>query len=174
MPVLWPRTSATILDARSEATAERFGVSLPELFLGEETLLERFVPSGRLARDVRAVAETSRAAIDGLRRRALMLDPSLERPLSKTSETVSRALETFAGKVEAAEARAKGFAPEKLRRLARRVRPEGKPQERVVSVAATVLDLGREFAARLCAGLDIAERRHRIVHIGQGDRGDAS
>jgi bacillithiol biosynthesis cysteine-adding enzyme BshC len=172
MPVLWPRTSLTVLDARSVRTMERFGIPQHDLFAGEDGLLGRYVPSGSLAKEVRAAAERTRAALEHLRPSALRVDPTLERPLGKTIDSVSRAFGAFGAKLEAAEARARGFAPEKLKRLAAFVRPDGRPQERAFCVSSLLLSAGRRVVDELLGMLDIHDRRHKVVRIEGGSQSD--
>ena len=168
MPIPWPRLSATIIDARSLATAARFGVDQREMFLPEEELLSRFRPEGRLAGAVREAATSAKNALEGIRPAALGLDETLERPLRKTLAAVRRAFGTFGDKVEAAEARVRGFAPEKLRRLAAWVRPGGLSQERVFgSVSLQLLD-GDDVFSRLLEEVDIFDRRHRLIRLAEG------
>ena len=87
---------------------------------------------------------------------------------------MGRAFETFASKVGAAEARAQGFAPEKLKRLAAWVSPGGRPQERVFAWTPMLARFGRKFASGLANELDVTSRRHHLIYIDEGGEPDVS
>jgi len=168
MPVLWPRMSATCLDARAAGTMSRFEVQPEDVFLSEAELVARFTPSGELSRRVADSGTSAEEALAGLVPEVLSLDATLRRPLEKTLDTVRRAHGALGSKVAAAEARARGFAPEKLKALARWVRPGGKPQERVFAACSILARAGEGFPARLLAELDVFDRRHRLIRLSEG------
>ncbi len=162
MPVLWPRLSATVLDARACGTLERFGLAPADVFRSGKELIDRFAPGGEIAREVALAAERASAEIEALGERALAVDSTLARPLEKTARTVAGAFEKLAGKVGRAEARARGLAPEQLEELARLVRPGGRAQERALSFASVLLLSRDGFARRLVDALDVFDARHRL------------
>jgi len=168
MPILWPRMSATCLDARSAGTMSRFGMRPRDVFLPEAELVARFTPSGELCRRVADSGRSAEEALARLEPEVLSLDATLRRPLEKTLDTVRRAHGTLGSKVAAAEARARGFAPEKLGALARWVRPGGKPQERVFAACSILARAGEGFPARVLAELDVFDHRHHLVRFPEG------
>ncbi|MHC5056966.1 MAG: bacillithiol biosynthesis cysteine-adding enzyme BshC [Planctomycetota bacterium] len=165
MPVMWPRLSATLLDRRAAATMARFGVGSSDVFAEEGEFVQRFTPKGDLARRVADAGRGAEAALLALGDEATALDSTLERPLAKTLSSAGRAFETFASKVEGAEARAQGFAPEKLRRLAAWVGPGGRQQERVFAWTWALARFGRDLASRLVGEIDVTSRRHQLVRM---------
>ena len=73
MPVAVPRTGFTILDSHSEKLLDRYGLSLPDFFHGEDALRERIaVASGSSAavRRRHGATHAVERAIDPLARRA--------------------------------------------------------------------------------------------------------
>jgi bacillithiol biosynthesis cysteine-adding enzyme BshC len=174
MPVIWPRFSATILDSRAESAIARFGVTPADIFLKEDELVRRFTPEGDLSKRIEESGRGAASALEALRGDALALDANLAKPFAKTLGSVGRAFETFASKVRAAEARAQGFAPEKLKRLAAWVSPGGRPQERVFAWTPMLARLRRDLASRLVDELDVTSRRHHLIRINEGGEGDVS
>lgn len=168
MPILWPRMSATCLDGRSAGTMSRFDMRPQDVFLPEAELVARFTPSGELSRRVADSGRSAEEALARLEPEVLSLDATLRRPLEKTLDTVRRAHGTLGSKVVAAEARARGFAPEKLKALARWVRPRGKPQERVFAFCSILARAGEGFPARVLAELDVFDHQHRLIKFSEG------
>ena len=87
--------------------------------------------------------------VDGLRAPAIALDPTLEKPWTKTRETLLGALDAFAAKVEAAAARRGGVAQQRFDQLRQATRPNGGLQERVLSTAWFAGRYGADFGAAL-------------------------
>jgi len=173
MPVMWPRLSATVIDGRAASTIARFGLSVADVFLAEDELVRRFTPGGEIARRIEDVGRGAADALRVLGQEATALDATLAKPLAKTLGGVERAFEAFASKTGAAEARARDFAPERLRRLAAWVTPGGRPQERVFSWAWAVARFGGRLASGLVGALDLDSRRHQILLVegeGEGER----
>jgi uncharacterized protein YllA (UPF0747 family) len=168
MPILWPRMSATCLDARAAGTMSRFGMRPEDAFLPEAELVARYTPSGELSRRVAESGRSAAEALSSLEAEVLSLDATLRRPIEKTLDTVRRAHGTLGSKVAAAEARARGFAPEKLAALARWVRPGGKPQERVFAACSILARAGEGLPARVLAELDVFDHRHRLIRLSEG------
>jgi bacillithiol biosynthesis cysteine-adding enzyme BshC len=167
MPVVWPRTSATLMSARCDRIAGRFGLAPVDLFRPAAELAERVVPKGALAEKVRETGRAAVAALDGLGPDALAVDATLERPFRKTRDTVSRAFEKFGGKLAAAEARSAGLGPEKLEQLEAWVRPGGKPQERVFGTVTAALLGGKDVFDRILEEMDVFDRRHVLIRIAE-------
>lgn len=146
----------------------RFGIGQADVFLPEREILKRYTPEGHLAEDVRAASRAAAEGLAAVEGTVLALDATLERPLAKTGDTVARAFDTFAEKVAAAEARVRGFAPERLKRLAAWARPGGRPQERVFSFLALAASAREDFVGRLLEEIDVLDHRHQIIHLAEG------
>jgi len=163
MPLLWPRLSATLLDEESRKTLSRFGLEVEDLFLEGRELGKRGLPGGRGAAALeglkaRFLEELRRIGGEGIR-----LEPTLEAPFRKTGDQAARLLDRLAARTAAAEARARGFAPSRLERLSRWVRPGGKPQERAFAFFPFLPLLGREGIGEPPEGLDVLDFRHRVI-----------
>ncbi|MHC4252220.1 MAG: bacillithiol biosynthesis cysteine-adding enzyme BshC [Planctomycetota bacterium] len=171
MPVMWPRLSATVLDRRAAGTMARFGVGGADVFADEAALVRRFTPAGDVSKRIEKAGRDAATALQGLDEEATALDATLAKPLAKTLGSVARAFGAFAAKAGAAEARARGFAPEKLRRLAAWVAPGGQPQERVFAWTWGLAQFGGPLASRLVEELDVTSRMHHLIRVDEGDEG---
>ncbi len=165
MPLLWPRLSASLLDPFHGKIVERFGLAPEDLFLPLEELRAKAVPGGEKAARVRSLREGIRRDLAQAWKEVSSLAPTLEGPFRKTSDQVSRALERLEKKVAAAESEAAGFAPAKVERLARWVRPGGIPQERAFAFFPFLPLLGEDGLARVVRELDVLDFRHRVLWV---------
>lgn len=127
------RPQTLVLESHQVDKLEETGLTLAQLLSPEEEL-ERLLAADR-GGFVAEPREKALAALDELEGPALALDASLEGPLGKTRKQVERALEAFAGKVQAAAARRDEVRANRVRKLRATVLPGGKLQERVVCSA---------------------------------------
>ena len=93
----------------------------------------------------------------------MALDPTLEKPWTKTRETLLGALDAFAAKVEAAAARRGGVAQQRFESLRQATRPGGGLQERVLSTAWFAGRYGAIFGQALLDQLVLDPRRLVLV-----------
>lgn len=163
-PLVALRPQALVLEGHQPEHLVSWGGRLEDL-LAESADLDRLLSGGSGAALAQPSRERIAAALAELRAPALALDPSLERPLEKTRETVERALEAFAQKLEAAAARRDETARARLVRLRAAVRPAGGLQERVVSSLQYPGKYGPAFVERFAAALELNPRRLQIVTL---------
>jgi bacillithiol biosynthesis cysteine-adding enzyme BshC len=163
-PLVALRPQALVLEGHQPEHLASWGGRLEDL-LAENADLDRLTSGGSGAALVQPARERIAAALAELRDPALALDPSLERPLEKTRETVERALEAFAQKLEAAAARRDETARARLVRLRAALRPAGGLQERVVSSLQFPGKYGPAFAERFAAALELDPRHLQIVTL---------
>jgi len=164
-PTVALRPHALVLDMRSREHLDGLGGTLDELLAHPEALAARLAQrgGGGFVGAARAEIETR---LEGLRAPAAGLDPGLERAWERTRESVLRALEAFAHKVDAAAARRDETAAHRLAQLSQLVRPGGRVQERELAAAWFAGRWGETFGARLADQLDLDARRLSLVDPG--------
>jgi bacillithiol synthase len=163
-PLVALRPLSLVLEGHQPEHLASWGGSLREL-LAAGADLDRLVSRGSGAALASPARQRIGEALAALREPALALDSSLERPFEKTRETVERALDAFAQKLEAAAARRDETARARLQRLHAALRPAGGFQERVVSSIHYPGKYGAAFVERFAATLDLDARRLQIVTL---------
>ncbi len=156
------RPQAAVLPAKSARRLAELGLGAAELLAdpaGAERRLGERRGGGFVAPPRAAIA----ALLDELRAPALALDPSLEKPWTKTRDSALHALDLFAEKAANAAARRDETARQRFAALVRLLRPEDAPQERVISPAHFVGEYGDGFGAALLDGLDLDPRRLSLI-----------
>jgi len=154
------RPQTLVLERKQVEHLNELGVSLDELFA---TPVERLLAAKLGADVVTPVRRRIDELLAGLRQPILALDPTLERPLAKTTAQVGRNLDQLASKVAAAVARRHDVWQRRLARIAVTCRPAGTLQERALSVAHLAARYGTPAAAALCDQLDLDPTRLRAV-----------
>jgi bacillithiol biosynthesis cysteine-adding enzyme BshC len=156
------RPQAAVLPAKQARRLAEMGIGAAEL-LADPASAERRLGERSGGDFVAARRAAVAKLLDELREPALAIDPSLEKPYGKTRESTLRALDLFADKVAAAAARRDETARQRFAALVRLLRPEEKPQERVISAAHFPGEYGDGFGAALLDGLTLDPRRLSLI-----------
>ncbi|HSM12924.1 MAG TPA: bacillithiol biosynthesis cysteine-adding enzyme BshC, partial [Thermoanaerobaculia bacterium] len=133
-PAVSLRSFALVLDQRSRDHLAELGGTLDELVADGDAIEARLAARAG-GGFVAPLRDQLLAEIDTLREPAVALDATLEKPWERTRESVTRALDAFAHKVEASAARRDELAAGRLAQLRRLAVPGGAPQERVLSTS---------------------------------------
>jgi uncharacterized protein YllA (UPF0747 family) len=168
MPVAVPRSSATLVDARSAARLKRYGLALPDLFRGEEQVREqmaqKLVPPALSGVFEQTRAETARLLED--------LDAHLARfdvTLTAAFETSRRKILYQLGKVERKTAREAFRRNERAARdaasLCGLVYPHRHLQERFYTILPFLARHGLELIDRLYEAIDLDCPDHRVLVV---------
>lgn len=162
------RPQVLVFERRQREHVAELGAELEELLFAPEAIAHRLaaLAGGGF---VSAAREDAERLLDGLRTPAIALDPTLEKPWTKTRDTLLGALDAFAAKVEAAAARRGGVAQQRFGHLRLATRPEGGLQERVISTAWFVGRYGEIFGAALLDQLTL-DPRHLVLVDPNADR----
>ena len=168
MPVVVPRTGFTILDQHSDKLLDRYGLTLPDFFQGEDVLRERIaakvVPPALNA----ALGETSKVvdqAIARLRADLSAFDPTLGRALDRSRRKINYQLSKIEGKA----------GREAMRRNVRTMRdaasiyglifPERHLQERLYSILPFLARHGLDLVDHIYQAIELDCPDHRMMVV---------
>jgi len=163
-PVAAPRITATLVDPRAARIANALGLSGVQLLAGEESTRFKAAieATSDLLKSVRGFEEEWRARLESL---AAGLRPPLRDLTRKTREKISSVLASYGERVLAAEKEADAVVAERARKLAAHLTPEGKLQERVVSVWYFLAVAGPRLVDDLKESLDPFAGDHQLVWL---------
>lgn len=150
--------------------AER-GVSLATL-LGGAAELDRCLAAAAGPDEVRPMAAQFDAQLVELGSRLVELESQLERPWEKTRQQIARALESLASRADAAAARQDETLRSRVERLRQSLLPEGRLQERVLSVAWAAALFGESVGRHLYTALELDERKVQVVTLAADPTGE--
>jgi bacillithiol biosynthesis cysteine-adding enzyme BshC len=168
MPVAMPRTGFSILDARSVKLMDRYGLTLPDFFQGEEPLRERISAKLVPPRLIGAINDTASAidtAVARLRGELAGFDPTLALALDRSAKKIQYQI----GKIERKAGR------EALRRDERAARdaaslyglvfPERHLQERLYSILPFLAKHGLDLIGHIYNAIELECSDHRLMVI---------
>lgn len=169
-PVAVPRSGYTLLAEAEAELLERLGLS------AQEALAETFDPSTAIARmgspELAASFDRTKTDVEAALRQLLPalteLDPNLEGRWRQTVDHAYKGIDRLQDRARRADLSRNGIATQQVQRLKASLRPSGRPQERVLSVAHAISRFGVEWIHRL-PGSECPDRfTHTAVTIRGG------
>jgi bacillithiol biosynthesis cysteine-adding enzyme BshC len=168
MPVVYPRFSVTLVSRGTERALERLGIGAAELDGPEHEVVRRLararVPEG-VEEALRALREGIAGGYARLMDGAEAIDPTLRGALGSLRNRSLLEAADAERKIVSALARGGEDVLRDVRRARAELRPQGEPQERVLTVFSFLPEHGPELLR------EIADRM--TVPLGSGDRADA-
>jgi bacillithiol synthase len=165
-PLLYPRSTATLLDSASAKFLDRYRVALEALHAQDESALNKLLEDQLPPAVERAIQETE-AGMDEHARRlkavVIPIDPTLSGTVETTVDRMRETLKSLHAKIIHATKR----KDDTLRRQFTRTRalafPGGDPQERVLSIVYFVNRYGPYLADRLIDMLPVDTSKHYVL-----------
>lgn len=164
MPVVYPRTSATLVDAPTRRALARTGLNVATARGDADALFADLLPPDP-SRDA-AFAEAERAltaAFDALPLGTS--DPSLDRARASARTRALNALGRLHAQSRRADRRAHGQLRADVQRVASYLRPVGGLQERALSILPFAARYGPALVPHLLETLPLGEAAHHVVTL---------
>jgi bacillithiol biosynthesis cysteine-adding enzyme BshC len=168
MPVAVPRAGFTILDQRSARRMERYGLSLPDFFQGEEALRERIAQKltpPALSATIREATATVESAIARLRRELEHFDPTLVKALGNSERKIRHQFGRIEGKAGREAMRRDQRAVHDAASLYGLIYPERHLQERLYSILPLLAKHGFELIEHLYGTIELDCADHRLMVV---------
>lgn len=162
MPVLFMRSSATIVDHASSAMMTKYSLRIEDIFKPVDELIKNFIlkdDSYSLERVTKILSEE----MDKLSKDVSLLDPTLRSTVESEKQRISNSLHALEQKIVRAVKKKNEVDINRIRKLKDRLFPEGKLQEREVSGLSFLLNRGPEFLDALINNMDPLEKQFLIL-----------
>lgn len=166
MPLMIPRASLTLVDAKIDALCSRLGVGVAEVMeRGEhiiDDVLKRHVPASldrRIVEGRVTVADIWRGIVSEID----ALDPTLHRTAVIGSSRALRQFDFMEKKIAQAARRKNTLLRTQVQRLADSLAPKGKLQERVLCALPFLTRSGGSIIAAAAQAVDPFAPEHRVV-----------
>ena len=166
MPVVLPRSSATIVEGKNRNAVEALGHEVPEFFGDVECVINRYFersfPSD-LERQFKESREDWDRRLEQLKAEVVSFEPTLAMTFEQSAGRIAMAWENLEKKVFQAHKRKGDEIRGKFYKLATHLYPDGKPQERVFGIPYYLNKFGFEFLLRVREQLKIGTPDHQII-----------
>ncbi len=164
-PPVFPRISATILEARINRALKKYQLDLSDVFRGRDFMLRRAVASVQGVESFDRVRDRITAELESLRPSLNAVDPTLAGALDTSRQKVLHQVEALRTKFVNAEARRNETLERHLDSIGNSLFPDKKLQERVVSITSFLVRYGPGFAGRLEEALSLDSTEHQVIEI---------
>jgi bacillithiol biosynthesis cysteine-adding enzyme BshC len=168
MPVEVSRQGATLLDARSTKRLERYHLSLPDFFEGEQAVRERIAATlvpPELASAIAKAQSTSASALDSLGAALTGFDPTLVAAFATSRRKITWQLSKIERKTARESLRRNQRVTADAAALTGLLCPQKHLQERFYSILPFLARHGTELIDRLSQELTPAAPDHRILTL---------
>ena len=168
MPLVYPRASATMIEAPVQRILEKYDIEFPELQGDVEALYRHLIVERYGANIEQAFTRTDqqiRRALDELLPLLSTLDPTLLPAAKATQKRVFKELEKLKNKAIRAEKQKHQEVLQQLQRAQYHLFPLGKLQERVLSPLYFLSAVGFDFSTMLRDTLSTETCMHQLVYL---------
>ena len=168
MPVIFPRNSYTLLDAKSAKLLHRYNLPVPQLFGPQEQVESRIaaklVPSA-VAEEFSAARSVFDASLARLRSGLAAFDPTLERSAQKSTAKIHYQLEKLSRKAGREAMRRDAQATRSAGYLTNLIYPHRHLQERFYSIVPFLAKHGMDLPQRLLDEAQLACPDHIVRSV---------
>jgi bacillithiol biosynthesis cysteine-adding enzyme BshC len=166
-PIL-PRSSLTMIERHTGRVLERYGLSLEDLFAGQENVLKRVVEEHLGAETAKVFATTEgtvNSELDQLREQLRSIDPTLADALETGRKKINYQLEGLRTRFHRSQMARNEAAHRQLQRAFDQLYPNKELQERHINVTSLLARHGRYVIDWIYNAINIGSNDHQIVYL---------
>lgn len=168
MPVVFPRTTVSLVEPKVKAVFEKYEIGPRNIFGGVDGLLTRLI-EGKIHLPVLWELENLETkldeALDHWGQTAETLDKSLLQAVSTARGAIKHQLEGLARKLTQSYKKKNEDLVAQVRKAALHLLPDGQLQERTFSVVPYLVKYGFQFVDDLYESLDVERFEHQVMDI---------
>lgn len=168
MPVIFPRSSVTILENKITKFVKNYNVNFEEIF-DHKALITKVVnklSEVKIDDEVSKVQDELNKAFYELKNMTAKVDQTLLSGVDNLKERMNQNLEQFKGKLINAQAKKSDVATNQIDKVVNNIYPNHNLQERVINVLYFLNKYGDNFIKRLFNEIEIDNFNHQVIEIG--------
>ena len=165
MPPVFPRISATILEARVARPLKKYDMEFADAFRGREFMKRKAVESVQGVELFDRVGDRLTSELESLRSALNGVDPTLTGALDTSKQKILHQVEGLRTKFVNAEARRNETLERHMDAITNSLFPEKKLQERVINITSFLVRYGLNFVEQLDGLLSLDCREHQVIDI---------
>ena len=166
-PIL-PRSSMTVVERRTGRTLERYGLSLEDLFAGQDSVIARVVEEHLGAETGQAFDRTEKTVnqeLDALQEHLRQIDPTLADALETGRRKINYQLEGLRTRFHRAQMQRDRAAYRQLERAFAALYPEKTLQERRINITSLVTRHGHYVINWIYDAINLGSSDHQVVYL---------
>lgn len=165
VPPVFPRISATVMEARVSRPMKKYGMEFADALRGREYLKVKAVASVRGVELFDQMRDNILAQLEVVAPALRAVDPTLLGALETSRQKMVHQVETLRTRFVNAEAKRNETLDRHLDAISNSLFPEKRLQERVINVSSFLMRYGLGFIGQLDGRLSLDSREHQVVEI---------
>lgn len=165
VPPVFPRISATVVEARVARALRKYEAELTDVFRGRDFMRRKAVASVKGVEMFDGLRDRIVAELESIRPTITAVDPTLEGAIDTSRQKMLHQVEALRTRFINAEARRNETLERHLDTIVNSLFPEKKVQERVINVTSFLVRYGLSFTSRLEEELNLDSREHQVIDI---------
>jgi len=167
-PIIYPRSSATIIEKASSSVIQKYSVDLKSLFQNSEELIEKTIARQSdytIDGLFQPAIDSINSSFEELQKKLLIIDKQTSDATIKYKQKADNYLNELKAKANEANKRKHEITLKQLEKLALAVYPEKSLQERELNYAYFANKYGLEFLQLIFEKLEINKFDHQIISL---------
>ncbi len=168
MPIIYPRSSATLVEKNINTIIEKYNISLVELFIDPEKVKENVIKtvSNTAVDEIFNITSNQiEAAFDQLKEKLFELDKTISDASSKYKQKIYYYLDELKGKSLEAQKKKYDTTVRQIDKVANALFPNSNMQEREMNFFYFVNKYGTDIIHRIYEELTVNKFDHQIIEI---------
>lgn len=167
-PIIYPRSSVTLIEKNSTVTLDKFDISLNDVFLGIESLKDNVIKSISETNIESAFAEVSKEielSFDRLKEKLFSIDKTLADSSSRYREKVLSSITELKSKALKAQENRHETTIRQLSRISNIIYPNENLQERELNFIYFYNKYGKDLIKNIFDEISVNEFKHQIISL---------
>ena len=165
MPVIYPRASLTLVEPKIEKILEKYSLPFTQLSFDVENAITQVMRKNlphSLEKSLKETKEGIQKDLNSLEK-AIRFDPTLEKTLKTTKNKIEFELKNLEKKILQSHKKQNQIISDQIHKAKSHLFPNGKLQERGISILPFLVKYGFEIVDYLYDEIDINVKDHRIL-----------
>ena len=167
-PIVYPRSSATLLEKNVETALEKYDLTMNDVFLGLDELKEKVIAELSENNIDKAFKEASNEidlTFDKLKENLFAIDKTLVDASARYRERVLSSIKELKSKASKAQETKHETTIRQLTRISNLLYPLGNLQEREINFTYFYNKYGKDFIRKIYDDLSISEFEHQVISL---------
>ena len=168
MPVIYPRKSLTVVEAKIGRVLAKYHLDIPDLWGGADGIIQSLGEGGvpePLARAVSLAASHVEQDFGPILRDVAAFEPTLKESAELSRGKMVEQLRFLERKIVQAAKKQNDIAVGQIRKAGNSLYPHGHLQERVLNIVPFLLKYGPDFTDKLAEAIDLDVHDHQILTL---------
>jgi len=168
MPIIFPRSSFSMVDKKTNKVLEKYRLDFCDLFQGNETIMQKIIETTldqTVAQKFDRIESETQQMLSELNAPLQAVDPTLADALKTAQRKIQYQLSHLRTKFVRAETRHHEVVTKQIERTLAILYPLKSLQERQINIFYFLSRYGMDFLAQLYEEIDLTDPDHRLVYL---------